>query len=108
MKKSHLVIFSDSEAEANEDFHQSLNKGLESLNIDADNSDEKEEVNSLLYKISVTNFFKKEIPYLNCDGELVLQVNSDGDELVAENFEEILKMLKINPKLKVAFVSPDR
>ena len=65
-------------------------------------------MDSLIEKISVTNFFEKEFPYLNCDGDLVFDVNSDGDELVVENFEEILKMLKINPKLKLEFVFPDR
>ena len=90
MKKPYFIIFSDSEAEA------------------STNEKERDELDSLIHKISVTNFFKKEIPYLNCDGDLVLQVNSDGDELVAENFEETLKLLKINPQLKLGFVYPDR
>ena len=96
------------EESTNEEFPQSINKGFESLNLGADHSEEREEMNSLLYEISVNRFFKKEPPYLNCDGDLVLYVDSDGEEVVAENFEKTLKLLKINPKLKVKFVIPER
>ena len=106
----HLFIYSHSEEEesTNEELHESISQGHESMNLGADDSDEREKLDSLIYKMSVTNFFEKEFPYLNCDGDLVVDVNSDGDELGIENFEEKLKLLKINPKLKLGFIFPDR
>ena len=94
----HLFIYSQSgeEESTNEEFHQSINKGLQSLNHGSDESDEREKLDSLIYKISVTNFFEKEFPYLNCDGDLVLEVDTDGNEVVVENFEESLKLLNVN------------
>ena len=109
-KEIYFGIFSDLEAEAstNEEFPQSINKGLDSLNLGEDHSDEREKWDSLIYELSVNRFFKKEPPYLNCDGDLVLDVTSDGDEVVAKNYVETLQKLKINPELKVVFTLPNK